>query len=104
MVEKKDITDYPHNQGSIVAMVKQFCGMEQLSVQFWLEPLMEERKCYYVCCFIEGREKTIEMPPRTGPLTLSEAEDVRKKKSSGRYHRRLRYRILDAEKNKIVGL
>lgn len=65
---------------------------------------MEERKCYYVCCFIEGREKTIEMPPRTGPLTLSEAEDVRKKKSSGRYHRRLRYRILDAEKNKIVGL
>lgn len=44
------------------------------------------------------------MPPRTGPLTLSEAEDVRKKKSSGRYHRKLRYRILDTEKNEIVKL
>ena len=65
---------------------------------------MEERKCYYVCCFIEGREKTIEMPPRTGPLTLQEAEDVRKRKSSGRYRRKLRYRILDAEKNEIVML
>ena len=102
MVGKKDITDYPHNQGSIVAMVKQFCGMEQLSVQFWLEPHMEEEKIYYVCCFVEGRNKTIEMPPRTGPLTFSEAEDVRKKKSSGRYHRRLRYRILDTVKNEII--
>ena len=44
------------------------------------------------------------MPPRTGPLTLSEAEDVRRKKSSGRYRRKVRYRVLDAEKNEIVGL
>ena len=45
------------------------------------------------------------MPPRTGPLTLLEAADVRKKQSSsGRYHRKLRYRILDAEKNEIVKL
>ena len=66
------------------------------------EALMEEEKIYYVCALIEGRNKTIELPPRTGSLTLSEAEDVRKKKSSGRYHRRLRYRILDTIKNEII--
>ena len=63
---------------------------------------MEEKKNYYVCCFIEGREKTIEMPPRIGPVTLYEAEAIRKKKSCGRYHRKTRYRILDIEKNKII--
>jgi hypothetical protein len=63
---------------------------------------MEEERNYYVCVFIEGRNKTIELPPRTGPLTLSEAEDVRKKKSSGRYHRKLKYRVLDARKNEII--
>ena len=63
---------------------------------------MEEERNYYVCTFIEGRNKTIELPPRTSPLTLSEAEDVRKKKSSGRYHRKLKYRVLDARKNEII--
>jgi len=63
---------------------------------------MEEERNYYVCAFIEGRNKTIELYPRTGPLTLSEAEDVRKKKSSGRYHRKLKYRVLDARKNEII--
>lgn len=63
---------------------------------------MEEERNYYVCAFIEGRNKTIELPPRTCPLTLSEAEDVRKKKSSGRYHRKLKYRVLDARKNEII--
>ena len=36
--------------------------------------------------------------------TLQEAKDVRKRKSSGKYRRKLRYRILDAEKNEIVML
>ena len=61
-----------------------------------------EEKNYYVCCFIEGREKTIEMPPRLGPYTLDEAEVVRRKKSSGRYHRKTRYRIFDIETNKVL--
>ena len=56
---------------------------------------------YYVGCFIEGREKTIEMPPRKGPFTYEEAEAVRKKYSTGRYHRKTRYRILD-ENEKII--
>jgi len=61
-----------------------------------------EEKVYYVCCFIEGREKTIEMPPRLGPYMLDEAEAVRRKKSCGRYHRKTRYRILDSVNDKII--
>ena len=63
---------------------------------------MEEEKIYYVCAFIEGREKTIELPPRKGPFTYDEAEALRKKLSSARYHRKLRYRVLNSVKNELA--
>lgn len=63
---------------------------------------MDEDKFYYVCCFIEGNTKTIEMPPMKGPYTYEEAEKVRKKYNSGRYHKKLKYRILDTKNGKVV--
>ena len=52
---------------------------------------------------IEGRERTVELPPRKGPFTMEEAEALRKKLTTRRRHSRtLRYRILDSKNNKIV--
>ncbi len=62
-----------------------------------------DEKSYYLCCMIEGRERTVELPPRKGPFTMEEAEALRKKLTTGRRHSRtLRYRILDSKNNKIV--